>query len=113
MSKSAISSFKFAGDLSALHQATQTACERMSLKVKAGDLTESGFLIKASERMKWLTTNWPVSFKISAEKVGSEWAVIVAGGSSMGSITQDHNNQQKAAELANLIKTLVPGTVSQ
>jgi len=112
MSKTAIDSFRYSGDIVGLKKAALTACERMGLKLKSETQTDAGLNIEAGEKMKWLTTNWPVSFNVSAEKVGDDWAVIVTGGARMVSITQDTNNQQKAMELCNLIKTLSPGKVS-
>lgn len=109
MSKAATASFRYVGNLEALRKACLDACQQMSLKVKSQTLNgPEGFQIEASEKMKWMTTNWPVSFKIVAKSSGTDWAVLVTAGTAMFSITQDFNNQHKARELADLIQVLAP-----
>lgn len=109
MSKEATASFKYAGDVEALQAACVDACRQTSLKIKSESAeATNGFSIEASEKMKWLTTNWPVSFRIRVQRSGDKWAVIVTAGTKLFSATQDFNNQHKAKELADLIQTLAP-----
>lgn len=108
MSKDATASFKYGGEVGDLLDATRRACDNMSLRRKSEKSDSHGFTIEAREKMRWLTTNWPVSFSISAQPSGDDWAVIVTAGSKMFSLTQDTNNRAKARELASMIESLAP-----
>ena len=100
MSKAATQSFRYSGGVEGLRQAVLKSCDRMKLNLKEDRATPDGFQIKASEGMKWLTTNWPVTFEVTAESAGEDIAVLVSAGTAMFSLTQDFNNSGRAEELA-------------
>jgi len=109
MAKSAIASFKYRGNLDDLYSAILESCGSMRLKVGEQLLRESSAFVQAKEPMKWLTTNWPISFDIAVTRKADHWAVLVTGTCGMYSITQDRNIQDKVNELSGLIRTLSPG----
>lgn len=100
--------YSYKGDIEALALAVKKSCEKMSLVLKDESIGPDGFEIFASQRTNWLSTNWPIKFHITAERMGDTFALFISGGSSMGSITQSGNNSAKSQELLSLIKVYAP-----
>jgi hypothetical protein len=100
--------YSYKGNIEALVLGVKKSCEKMSLVLKDEAIAPEGFTIVAAQRTNWLSTNWPMKFHITAEKIGETFALIVNGGSSMGSITQSRNNSARSQELLSLIKVYAP-----
>ena len=100
--------YSYKGDIQNLVAGVKKSCEKMSLAIKDESVTTEGFSVTASQKTNWLSTNWPVKFNITAEKVGETYALFINGSSSMGSLTQSGNNHSKAQELLSLIKVYSP-----
>lgn len=100
--------YSYKGDIQNLVASVKKSCEKMSLVIKGESITSESFSITASQKTNWLSTNWPVKFNITAEKVGETYALFINGSSSMGSLTQSGNNHAKAQELLSLIKVYSP-----
>ena len=100
--------YSYKGDIQNLLAGVKKSCEKMSLVIKDESTTTDSFSIAASQRTNWLSTNWPIKFNITAEKVGETFALFINGASSMGSLTQSGNNHAKAQELLSLIKVYSP-----
>ncbi|PKN71987.1 MAG: hypothetical protein CVU50_09365 [Candidatus Cloacimonetes bacterium HGW-Cloacimonetes-3] len=113
MAKSVVSSLKYNGDGKELITVINETCMRMGLTIKSGVNINKGYIIEASERLRILSTNWPISFKIEIEVMGKDiWAVIITASCFLTSITQETNMQNKANEIVQLIKTLGSGTIT-
>lgn len=100
--------YSYKGDIQNLIAGVKKSCEKMSLVIKDESVTADGFSVTAAQKTNWLSTNWPVKFNITAEKVGETYALFINGSSSMGSLTQSGNNHSKAQELLSLIKVYSP-----
>lgn len=102
--------YSYKGNIQDLLAGVRKSCEKMSLIIKDENISEAGFSLVASQKMNWLSTNWPVKFHITAEKVGETYAIFINGSSSMGSLTQSANNHSKAQELLSLITVFSPSS---
>ena len=100
--------YSYKGDIQNLLTGVKKSCEKMSLVLKDETVNSDSFSITAAQKTNWLSTNWPVKFNITAEKVGETYALFINGASSMGSLTQSGNNHSKAQELLSLIKVYSP-----
>ena len=100
--------YSYQGEKKDLLAGVKKSCEKMSLVLKDESVDENGFSITASQKTNWLSTNWPMKFKITAESVDGTYALLIQGASSMGSITQSANNHAKAQELLSLIRVFAP-----
>lgn len=100
--------YSYKGDIQNLLAGVKKSCEKMSLVIKDELTTTDSFSITASQKTNWLSTNWPIKFNVTAEKVGETFALFINGASSMGSLTQSGNNHAKAQELLSLIKVYSP-----
>lgn len=100
--------YSYKGDIQNLLAGVKKSCEKMSLVIKDELTTTDSFSITASQKTNWLSTNWPIKFNVTAEKVGETFALFINGASSMGSLTQSGNNHVKAQELLSLIKVYSP-----
>jgi hypothetical protein len=112
MAKKAIASFKYDGNKGELEAAVRKSLERMKLKYELLVSNAGGFSFTAKEPMRWLTTNYPVHFTIDVAQSGDQWAVIIEGGCTLTSLTQDSHNSQRVKELREMICTLAPGASS-
>lgn len=104
MAKSAFASFTHPAGLGALMNAVVKAAERMKLKHGAESQGPEGFVIIAREPMRWLTTNYPITFRVEATPTAGSCAVTIEASCALPSITQDRHNAQRAQELADLIR---------
>jgi hypothetical protein len=100
--------YSYSGDLENLIAGVRKSCEKMSLVIKDESITNEGFSFLASQKTNWLSTNWPVKFNVTVEKIDDKYALLLNGSSSMGSLTQSANNHAKAQELLSLIKVYSP-----
>lgn len=100
--------YSYKGDIHNLLAGVKKSCEKMSLVIKDESTTADSFSVTASQKTNWLSTNWPIKFIITAEKVGETFALFINGSSSLGSLTQSGNNHAKAQELLSLIKVNSP-----
>jgi len=100
--------YSYRGEMQHLLTSVKKSCEKMSLVLKDESVNENGFSITAAQKTNWLSTNWPMQFKITAESVGETYALLIQGASSMGSLTQAANNHAKAQELLSLIQVYAP-----
>jgi hypothetical protein len=105
---SSIASFKYSGSLDALDDAVCRALDRLKVRRELIVRKEGGFAYAAHERLRLLSTNWPVTYQIIVASSAGAWAVTVEAGSKLSPITQDAYNSTRAQELADLIITLVP-----
>ncbi|MEI7833253.1 MAG: hypothetical protein WCJ56_08660 [bacterium] len=108
MADAANLAYSYKGDMQDLLSGVKKSCEKMRLELKGVNVYGNGFLVTASQQTNWLSTNWPMKFNISAEKVGETYALLIQGESWMGSLTQSANNHAKAQELLSLIKVFAP-----
>jgi hypothetical protein len=90
--------------LSAIHRAIDT----MNLNIKREYAQTESISFEVSEKMKWLTTNWPVSFEIKASLENRQWTLVVRGSSTLTSYTQEFSNQAKVNEFLELVKSFAP-----
>lgn len=104
MVDSATLAYKYNGKLNDLRDGVIKSCEKMSLSIKDELIKEDEFRLIVSQKINILSTNWPVKFEITAERIGPSFTLIIKGDSIMGSITQSSNNSAKANELLTLIK---------
>jgi len=58
--------------------------------------------------MKWISTNWPIKFKIESSFMNGTSTLIVKASSTLTSITQEISNQAKINEFLDLVKTFAP-----
>jgi len=96
------------GDREKLLNGVKRACQKMSLVIKEERILDKGFSITASQKINWLSTNWPMKFVIDAELIEESYTLFISGASAMGSITQSSNNHAKAQELLSLIQAYAP-----
>jgi len=108
MSKVSTVGYGYRGDPGLLLKGTIRAIEQMKLVIHEKSVSERSFKLAASEKMKWLTTNWPIKFEIEATHEGGQSTLVVRGGTLLTSITQEFNNQAKVQELVDLIKLNAP-----
>ena len=113
MSKVSTVGYRYLGEPGALLEGVVRAAEQMKLVVHEKKVSDSSFKLAASEKMKWLTTNWPVKFEIEATHEDGHSALIARAWTAMTSLTQDFNNQAKAQELIDLIKLNAPSLPEQ
>lgn len=104
--------YTFIGDLQRLRAGVLKSCDKMSLKIKSQHDTSDGFIVKAGQKTNWLSTNWPMTFEITVETVGTNYVVLISGSSSIGSLTQSSNNSAKSQELLSLIQAYCPSDMS-
>jgi uncharacterized protein YecT (DUF1311 family)/ribosomal protein L40E len=104
MVDSATLAYKYNGKLNDLRDGVIKSCEKMALSIKDELIKEDEFRLIASQKINIISTNWPVKFEITAERIGQSFTLIIKGDSIMGSITQSSNNSAKANELLTLIK---------
>jgi hypothetical protein len=96
--------YEYSGAVQQLLINVKMACESMSLKIKMEETFPNGFDIVVSQKMNWLSTNWPVKLKINANKNGDTYTLSVCVISLMGSITQSAHNNSIIKELLSNIK---------
>ena len=106
MADAANLAYSYKGDMQDLLSGVKKSCEKMKLELKGVNINRNGFLINASTG--WFSTSWSTKLKISAEKVGETYALIIQVESWMGTLTQTENNHTKALELLSLIKAYAP-----
>ena len=100
--------YSYRGNSEDLLHAVKKACAEMSLRITDERSYAGGFDLTAGEKTSWLSTNWPVKFNVSAEAIGGAIALTIKGASSIGSITQQSNNHNKAQSLLSLISAYAP-----
>ena len=100
--------YTYKGNLDQLRAGVRRSCEKMSLRIDSDVPNPEGFVISAAQKTNWLSTNWPVKFSITAERVGEAFVLLIQGASTLGSLTQSANNSAKAQELFSLIKAYAP-----
>lgn len=100
--------YRYYGNLNTLLGIVEKSLTQMGLKVKNKSITDNSFYFILSEKMRWLTTNWPVHFDIKAEKSGQIINLNVQVWSQMFSMTQAKYTQQKGQEFLDLVKDYAP-----
>ena len=106
--KKIFKTYGYHGDLNALLGIVEKSITQMDLKVKNKSISDNSFYFTFSERMRWLTTNWPVHFDIKAEKSKGIINLNVQAWAQIFSITQARYTQQKAQEFLDLVKNYAP-----
>lgn len=113
MSKQITSGYNHRGDFQVLLSAVKKAIQQMELKTEYFSSTNTSLSCKVAEKMKWLTTNWPVKFSIEATHAEGASVLIVRASSTLPSITQEFSNQAKIQEFIELVKLYAPSTASE
>lgn len=67
MAKTFTKTLKSQKSLSSTFEASKKICIDSKLDILENKLNNDGFIIKAKEPMKWLTTNWPNNINIKGE----------------------------------------------
>ena len=97
--------FRYSGDLGALLQAVKAACRESSLAVKDEQVEEDAFKVTAIQSTNFMSTNWPVTLEVGAERTGDGYAITIRGESDLWSFTQRANNKLRAEHLAEMIRS--------
>jgi hypothetical protein len=111
MSKDITAVYVYDGDSKTLLGATFKAMDKMRLRVSNQNVRGDSFSMEASEKMKWLTTNWPVKFKIASVYLNGTSTLTVTVGATLTSLTQEFSNQAKVNEFMDLVKAFAPTKV--
>ena len=82
-------------------------CSDSKLKIKSDEHSDSGFMIHATEPMKWLTTNWPNNVKIKGEIFDGKTVISLEATSNGTSMTQDKNISDFLNNLSDSLSALV------
>lgn len=113
MSKDISVGYNYRGDFRVLLEAVRKAIAQMKLKTNSSKITDSSFSFEVAEKMKWLTTNWPVKFSIEASDKNGTSTLIVHAVSTLTSITQEFSNKAKVQELMELVKLFAPSSAEE
>lgn len=108
MSKDITVAYNYNGDFSKLKSAVYQAIQKMNLNTKIDYSSDSHISVEVSEKMKWLSTNWPVSFKIESQNSDNGLTLVVKVGTILTSYTQEISNQAKINEFIDLVKAFAP-----
>jgi hypothetical protein len=84
-------SVKSGKNLQSTYEVCKKLCLDSKLNMKQDEISESEFVINASEPMKWLSTNWPNSILMRGEVFDDKVMVSLEAESKGVSITQDRN----------------------
>jgi uncharacterized protein YnzC (UPF0291/DUF896 family) len=87
-----------------LKKAIEESINVLGLKNKEKSVTDQEMVHKTSERLNFLSTNWPVHYDVESKKIDNGWRVIVKCWAKMTSITQDRHTEKKPQEFIELIK---------
>lgn len=87
-----------------LKKAIEESIIILGLKTKNHNVTEQEMVHKASEKLSFLSTNWPVHYDIESKKIDNGWRVIIKCRAKMTSLTQDRHTEKKPQEFIDLIK---------
>lgn len=107
-SKKIYKTYSYHGELNILLQAVEKSITQMGLSVNNKSVTDNSFYFSLSEKMKLLTTNWPVHFDIKAEDSEKMIHLNIHSWIRLYSITQAKHTQKKIQEFSNLVKNYVP-----
>jgi hypothetical protein len=110
MSKEVTSGYNYRGDFSILVAAVRKAIEKMNLKTNSDKVTDYTLSFEVAEKMKWLSTNWPVKFSVEATNKNGTSTLIVRAKSTLTSFTQEFSNQAKVQEFIELVKLFAPSS---
>lgn len=87
-----------------LNKAIKDSINVLGLKTKEGRSNDNEIHYLAVEKLSWMSTNWPVNYDITANKIEAGWRVIVKCWAKMTSITQDRHTEKKPIEFVDLIR---------
>lgn len=87
-----------------LKNAVRESINILGLKLKENKITEDQIYFLASEKMSFLSTNWPVSYDIRGKKIQNGWRLIIKCWAKMTSITQDRHTEKKPQEFIEIVK---------
>ena len=113
MSKQITSGYNYRGDFQLLVAAVRKAIEQMELKTEFFSATGTSVSCEVAEKMKWLTTNWPVKFSVEGTYANGASVLMVQASSTLPSITQEFSNQAKIQEFVELVKLYAPSQSSE
>lgn len=78
-------------DLATAFQICQKLCDDGGLKITSKEFQDSSFFVKASEPMKWLSTNYPNEIQMTGEVLEGQVMVRLVAQSGGWSLTQERN----------------------
>jgi len=87
-----------------LIKAIEDAISIIGLKTKESKFDNEQIYFLASEKLKFLSTNWPASYNIVGKRVDGGYKLIVKCWAKMTSITQDRYTEKKTQEFIDLVK---------
>lgn len=87
-----------------LKKAIHESIQMLNLNPKENNLTEEEIYYLAAEKMKWMSTNWPVTYDIRGKKIDGGWRLIVKCWAKLSSFTQDRYTEKKPQEFIELVK---------
>ena len=73
-------------------------------KIKVAEFNNGHFFIHSSEKVNWLSTNWPTIIKIHSETLNEETIIAVEVYSNGTSITQSGNTKKKLSLLVDILR---------
>lgn len=107
-SKKIIKTYRYDGELSILVSVVEKSIAQMNLIVKNESITDNSFYFSLSEKMRWLSTYWPVHLDIKAEKSGKTIDLNIHAWYTLYSIIQTKHTQKKTQEFLDLVKYYLP-----
>ena len=107
-SKKIFKTYRYDGELSILVSVVEKSISQMNLIVKNKSITDNSFYFSLSEKMRWLSTYWPVHLDIKAEKSGTIIDLNIHAWYTLYSIIQTKHTQKKAQEFLDLVKYYLP-----
>jgi len=108
MSKDITAAYVYKGSTEKLLEAVRKAINNMGLNIKNQNINKESFSFEVSEKMKWLTTNWPIKFRVDSTFANGSSTLIIKASSTLTSYTQEFSNQAKINEFLDLVKTFAP-----
>ena len=108
MSKDATATYTYKGASNTLLSGVLKAIEKMNLTITHESVNDHSFLFEVSEKRKWLSTNWPIKFKIESSFMNGASIMIIKAGPTLTLYRQLIPNQAKINEFLVLVKTSVP-----
>lgn len=107
MAKTFTKTLKSQKSLSSTFEASKKICIDSKLDILENKLNNDGFIIKAKEPMKWLTTNWPNNVNIKGEIFNDSLMVKLETTSKGASATQDGNVNDFLSNIADSLNAYI------
>ena len=97
--------YKYNGEMKDLIFIVEKTINQMNLVIKNKTFQNNFFQYKASEKMMFISINWPINFEITANQFENFIMLEIKTWSNMFSLTQDSHSNDKANEFLSYIQT--------